>query len=58
MFRPHCLKSAIFQLKEQTGKEAIFLELDLSGLEKVTKAANEFKRYAAMTSYACGGVGR
>ncbi|KAG8913147.1 hypothetical protein FRC00_002932 [Tulasnella sp. 408] len=33
----------IRDLKEQTGKEAIFLELDLSGLEKVTKAANEFK---------------
>lgn len=33
----------IRDLKQQTGKEAIFLELDLSGLEKVTKAANEFK---------------
>ncbi|KAG8925325.1 hypothetical protein FRC00_004110 [Tulasnella sp. 408] len=33
----------IRDLKEQTGKEAIFLELDLSGLEKVTKAVNEFK---------------
>ncbi|KAG9047685.1 hypothetical protein FS837_001713 [Tulasnella sp. UAMH 9824] len=44
-FRPHCLKFefTILQLKQQTGKEAIFLELDLSGLEKVTKAANEFK---------------
>ncbi|KAG8919418.1 hypothetical protein FRC01_001299, partial [Tulasnella sp. 417] len=36
-------EEAIRDLKEQTGKDAIFLELELSGLEKVTKAANEFK---------------
>ena len=30
------------QLKEQTGKEAIFLELDLSSLASVRKAAEEF----------------
>ncbi|KAG8947718.1 hypothetical protein FRC04_010492 [Tulasnella sp. 424] len=36
-------EAAIHDLKEQTGKEAIFLELDLSSLEKVTRAANEFK---------------
>ncbi|KAG8985837.1 hypothetical protein FRB90_004416 [Tulasnella sp. 427] len=36
-------EEAIRELKEQAGKEPIFLELDLSSLEKVTKAANEFK---------------
>lgn len=36
-------EQAIRELKEETGKEAIFLELDLSGLDKVTRAANEFK---------------
>lgn len=32
------------QLKETTGKEAIFLQLDLANLDSVTRAANEFKR--------------
>ncbi|KAG8910871.1 hypothetical protein FRC01_006076, partial [Tulasnella sp. 417] len=40
---PTRAEEAIRDLKEQTGKDAIFLELELSGLEKVTKAANEFK---------------
>jgi hypothetical protein len=34
------------QLKELTGKEAIFLKLDLARLDAVTAAANEFKRQA------------
>lgn len=33
------------QVKAATGKEPIFLELDLANLDAVTKAANEFKRY-------------
>ncbi|KAG8964039.1 hypothetical protein FRC05_004323 [Tulasnella sp. 425] len=35
---------AIVDIKAETGKEAIFLELDLASLESVTRAANEFKR--------------
>ncbi|KAG8873419.1 hypothetical protein FRB97_006737, partial [Tulasnella sp. 331] len=34
---------AIADLKAETGKEAIFLELDLANLDSVTRAANEFK---------------
>ncbi|KAG8997944.1 hypothetical protein FRB90_012407 [Tulasnella sp. 427] len=35
---------AIADIREQTGKDAIFLELDLANLDSVTRAANEFKR--------------
>ena len=35
---------AIKLLKEETGKEAIFLELDLSSLASVRKAAQAFLR--------------
>lgn len=35
-------EAAIASLKEATGKEAIFLELDLSSLASVKKAAQEF----------------
>ena len=41
-------REAIDQLKEETGKEAIFLELDLASLEKVRLAAEEFLRYALL----------
>ena len=34
--------AAIAALKEATGKEAIFLELDLASLASVRKAADEF----------------
>ena len=34
--------SAIAELKAATGKEAVFLELDLSSLASVRKAAQEF----------------
>lgn len=33
---------AITKLKSETGKEAIFLELDLSSLASVRKATDEF----------------
>lgn len=33
---------AIAELKEATGKEAIFLELDLASLASVRKSAQEF----------------
>jgi len=36
-------EGAIADLKGDTGKEAIFLELDLASLDSITKAANEFK---------------
>lgn len=36
--------AAIKELQQQTGKEAIFLELDLSSLASVRKAAEEFLR--------------
>lgn len=35
-------ENAIASLKEATGKEAIFLELDLSSLSAVKKSAGEF----------------
>ena len=35
-------EAAISSLKEATGKEAIFLELDLASLKSVKKAAEEF----------------
>ena len=35
-------EAAIAELKASTGKEAIFLELDLSSLVSVRKAAEEF----------------
>jgi len=41
---------AINRLKEETGKEAIFLELDLSDLASVRRAAKEFLR---KISYMC-----
>ncbi|KAG9046314.1 hypothetical protein FS837_004628 [Tulasnella sp. UAMH 9824] len=37
-------EQAIADLKQETGKEAIFLELDLANLGKITKAAKEFIR--------------
>ena len=39
-------KSAITELKDQTGKEAIFLKLDLADLKSVKSSAEEFIRYA------------
>jgi retinol dehydrogenase 12 len=38
--------AAIKELKEQTGKEAIFLKLDLADLKSVKASAEEFIRYA------------
>ncbi|KAG8996896.1 hypothetical protein FRB94_010995 [Tulasnella sp. JGI-2019a] len=36
-------EAAIAKLKHETGKQALFLELDLASLDKVTRAAQEFK---------------
>jgi retinol dehydrogenase-12 len=38
--------AAIAGLKQQTGKEAIFLQLDLSDIPSVRKSAKEFLSYA------------
>lgn len=38
-------EAAIKDLKDQTGKEAIWLKLDLSDLNAVKAAAEEFLRY-------------
>ncbi|PCH37266.1 NAD(P)-binding protein [Wolfiporia cocos MD-104 SS10] len=46
-------EAAIQELKEQTGKEAIFLELDLSNLTSVRKAAEEFLRHVKHTLSIC-----
>lgn len=43
-------EEAIKDLKEETGKEAIFLELDLGSLAAVRKAADEFLGYVFLTS--------
>lgn len=39
-------QAAIKELRESTGREAIFLKLDLSDLKAVKAAAEEFNRYA------------
>jgi len=38
--------AAIAELKAETGKEAIFLQLDLSDIPAVRKSAKEFLSYA------------
>jgi NAD(P)-dependent dehydrogenase (short-subunit alcohol dehydrogenase family) len=38
--------AAIEELKQVTGREAIFLKLDLADLRQVKQAAEEFMRYA------------
>jgi retinol dehydrogenase 12 len=37
-------EAAITELKAETGKEAIFLKLDLANLKSVKAAAEEFKK--------------
>ena len=39
---PARAQTAIDQLKQETGKEAIFLKLDLSDLKQVRQAASDF----------------
>jgi retinol dehydrogenase-12 len=41
-------ETAIKDLKDQTGREAIWLKLDLSDLNAVKAAAEEFLRYEAI----------
>ena len=43
-------EAAIARLKEETGKEAIFLELDLGSLASVRRSAGEFLRDVFITS--------
>ena len=44
--------AAIADLKNETGKEAIFLQLDLADLSSVRKSAEEFLSYVPFLS--CG----
>ena len=46
---------AIAELKNETGKEAIFLQLDLSDLHAVHKSAQEFLSYV-FVCFVCRGV--
>jgi len=50
--------AAIAELKEETGKEAIFLECDLANLDSISKAAKEFqsKESALHILFNSGGV--
>jgi len=41
-------KAAIAELLAETGKEAIWLELDLSSFQSIDKAAAKFHRYVAV----------
>ena len=41
-------KAAIAELLVETGKEAIWLELDLSSIQSIEKAAVEFHRYVCV----------
>ncbi|KAG8998200.1 hypothetical protein FRB94_007171 [Tulasnella sp. JGI-2019a] len=51
-------EAAIQELKKITGREAIFLELDLANLDAVTRSAQEFKgkEYALHILFNSGGV--
>lgn len=42
--------AAIKELKEQTGKEAIFLQIELTSLASVKRAATEFLRCGWISS--------
>ena len=44
-------EEAIADLKRQTGKEAIFLELDLANLKAIKKAAESFSRFVVCRVY-------
>jgi hypothetical protein len=44
-------ESAIQDLKAETGKEAIFLKLDLASLKSVKAAAEEFLRFILLRLY-------
>jgi retinol dehydrogenase 12 len=45
-------KDALARLKEETGKEAILLPLDLGDLHSVRKSAETFLRYGVHSSLA------
>jgi retinol dehydrogenase-12 len=39
-------RKAINELKEITGKEAVFFKLDLANLDSIRKSVEEYKTYA------------
>ena len=44
-------QDAIEELRKETGKEALFLQIDLADLQSVKRAANEFLRYVHCLSF-------
>lgn len=48
---PDKAQKAIEDLKTATGKQAIFLKLDLADLKSVKAAAAEFNRFVAIVHY-------
>lgn len=44
---PEKAEKAIAELKERTGKVAIFLDLDLASLDSIRRAASDFKGYVS-----------
>lgn len=43
--------AVIVELKQETGNEGVFLELDLMNLASVKKAAEEFQRFASRSNW-------
>jgi NAD(P)-dependent dehydrogenase (short-subunit alcohol dehydrogenase family) len=43
-------EEAIAALKEETKKEAIFLQLDLADLDSIKRTAEEFERYLLLAA--------
>ena len=44
-------KAAIAELSTETGKDAIWLKLDLSSFQSIERAATEFNRCSAVARY-------
>jgi NAD(P)-dependent dehydrogenase (short-subunit alcohol dehydrogenase family) len=44
---------AIAELKNETGKEAIFLQLDLADIPAIRRSAQEFLSYGSYLLYSC-----
>jgi retinol dehydrogenase-12 len=47
---------AIAELKNETGKEAIFLQLDLADIPAVRRSAQEFLSYVSSLCYLCASL--
>lgn len=51
---PEKAQKAIEDLKTATGKQALFLKLDLADLKSVKAAGEEFNRYVVIADYRWG----